>query len=332
MFRFLYRTSSDETADAIPSLNIGRVICLCMASIAFVIVLYSVALVLLTWPIDEISISKSGTFGDSFGVLNALFTGLGFAGLLITIFLQREDLRLTRSELSETRKEIKFQSVTFQQQQFEDSFYRVLALYKDNLSKLSIRKDGLSEGAVQGVDALSYLIYKFEGAWSKCNLSDFPESEDEKDEYIYTLYKVCRSIFVRQSRYVETLNALLVMIDEDCFSLERRECYWRILASQLTVYEVKYLFYQAFLMPDYKSLRVALLSSLTFRDRFFMSGISEGHRKSFENLWGVKMPRSAENYSTPLSADRFKLAHKRISKRIAIQRSLMRKTSEEVRQ
>ncbi|MNF66459.1 hypothetical protein D3C84_482520 [compost metagenome] len=322
---FFYHTEPDTSDDAIPSLNVKRVIFLCVVCVALIVGLYACALIISTWPIDELSIAKSGTFGDSFGALNALFTGLGFAGLLITIFLQREDLRLTRSELSETRKEIKQQSVTFQQQQFEDSFYRVLALYKENLISLSIKKDDRSEVRLCGVDALSYLISKFEVAWAKHKIVSFPEGEEEKDEYIYILYTTCRSVFVRQTRYIETLNALLVMIDEECFLPEKREYYWRIVASQLTVYEMKYLFYQALLMPDYKPLRAALMSSNTFQHRFFLTGISQGHRRSSEDLWGVSIIRGQGSYGHPLATGRFKSAHKRITKRAALQRLLDRK-------
>ena len=40
-----------------------------------------------------------GQFGDTFGALNALFSGLAFAGLIYTILLQRKELELTRQEL-----------------------------------------------------------------------------------------------------------------------------------------------------------------------------------------------------------------------------------------
>lgn len=47
-----------------------------------------------------------GTFGDSFGAINALFSGLAFGGIIYTILLQRKELTLQRQELSETRKEL----------------------------------------------------------------------------------------------------------------------------------------------------------------------------------------------------------------------------------
>lgn len=40
-----------------------------------------------------------GTYGDMFGAVNSLFSGLAFAGIIYTILLQREELRLQREEL-----------------------------------------------------------------------------------------------------------------------------------------------------------------------------------------------------------------------------------------
>ena len=55
---------------------------------------YAMLIIYLTWPISEISINKAGVFGDSFGIITSLFSGLAFAGLIITILLQKEELGL----------------------------------------------------------------------------------------------------------------------------------------------------------------------------------------------------------------------------------------------
>jgi hypothetical protein len=47
-----------------------------------------------------------GTFGDMFGAVNTLFSGLAFAGVIYTILLQGEELSLQRQELSLTREEL----------------------------------------------------------------------------------------------------------------------------------------------------------------------------------------------------------------------------------
>lgn len=48
----------------------------------------------------------SGVFGDTFGAINSLFTGLAFAGLLYTIVLQSRELKLQREELALTRQQL----------------------------------------------------------------------------------------------------------------------------------------------------------------------------------------------------------------------------------
>lgn len=50
---------------------------------------------------------NSGLFGDSFGAVNSLFSGLAFAGIIYTVLLQRRELALQREELSLTRNELK---------------------------------------------------------------------------------------------------------------------------------------------------------------------------------------------------------------------------------
>ncbi|HMS68458.1 MAG TPA: hypothetical protein PKD18_09980, partial [Saprospiraceae bacterium] len=45
----------------------------------------------------------AGTFGDQFGAINALFTGLSFAGIIITLRLQQEELSAQRREFMTSR-------------------------------------------------------------------------------------------------------------------------------------------------------------------------------------------------------------------------------------
>jgi len=51
-------------------------------------------------------IATAGQFGDVFGVVNASFSGLAFAGIIYTILLQRKELSLQRKELRLTRREL----------------------------------------------------------------------------------------------------------------------------------------------------------------------------------------------------------------------------------
>jgi len=53
---------------------------------------------------DKLGSAKAGTFGDSFGAINALFSGMAFAGVIVAILMQREELRLQRQELTRSTK------------------------------------------------------------------------------------------------------------------------------------------------------------------------------------------------------------------------------------
>ena len=73
-----------------------------------------ILLVLVIWILSIVSIliglddwSDRGTFGDLFGAVNALFSGLAFAGLIYTIVLQKQDLELQRKEIAQNRVELK---------------------------------------------------------------------------------------------------------------------------------------------------------------------------------------------------------------------------------
>lgn len=75
--------------------------------------LYLLLVVFLIWVMFDVILYYSikdwnilSLFGDMFGAINSLFTGLAFAGLIYTIILQKKELRLQRLELIETRKEL----------------------------------------------------------------------------------------------------------------------------------------------------------------------------------------------------------------------------------
>ena len=51
-------------------------------------------------------ISDRGLAGDLFGSVNALFSGLAFAGVIVAILLQREELELQRHEITANRVEL----------------------------------------------------------------------------------------------------------------------------------------------------------------------------------------------------------------------------------
>ena len=50
--------------------------------------------------------AKRGQFGDLFGSVNALFSGLAFAGIIYTIFIQKEELELQHKAIAASTTEL----------------------------------------------------------------------------------------------------------------------------------------------------------------------------------------------------------------------------------
>lgn len=196
--------------------------------------------------------TNQGTFGDMFGAVNALFSGLAFAGLIATLLYQREELKLQRKELNEQKLEFREQNKTLKRQRFENTFFNMLSLQQEivaNISfdevktifdfsahtqdeqrtsyngralfrelylnlKVSIDKKHSYQGVKDAIKANNYGVYSYISATTRF------------DHYFRHLYRIFK--------YVDTSD----LIPDD----ERYE-YACIVRSQLSDYELVMLFY-----------------------------------------------------------------------------------------
>lgn len=215
--------------------------------------------VIAMWGLSWWSINKfideptnQGTFGDMFGAVNALFSGLAFAGLIATLLYQREELKLQRKELNEQKLEFREQNKTLKRQRFENTFFNMLSLQQEivaNISfdevktifdfnahtrdeqrtsyngralfrelylnlKVSIDKKHAYQGVKDAIKANNYGVYSYISATTRF------------DHYFRHLYRIFK--------YVDTSD----LIPDD----ERYE-YACIVRSQLSDYELVMLFY-----------------------------------------------------------------------------------------
>jgi hypothetical protein len=99
-----------------------------IVSISIVLLLIVLWVAFFYWNL-ETKLEHRAQIGDSFGSLNALFSALALAGVVITIILQSRELGLQRDELKETRKEFQIQNETLKIQRFENTFFSLLNLH-----------------------------------------------------------------------------------------------------------------------------------------------------------------------------------------------------------
>lgn len=102
-----------------------------------------------------------GEDGDKFGLLNALFSGLAFAGLLATLNLQKKELALQRKELEMTRDELANHTKAFTRQRFETTFFNLLNTNRSLFSAVEISDN--SGANISGFKAISFIYSEFKG-------------------------------------------------------------------------------------------------------------------------------------------------------------------------
>jgi hypothetical protein len=247
----------------------------------------------LTWPVSELSIANAGAFGDTFGLTTSLFSGLAFAGIVITILHQRQ-------ELTESRE-------IFRIQRFEGSFYRLLDLYRENLSNIRIVVD---QEPYVGIDALSFTCKRLNQTMQK--YAPLLEVEEQRPLYEVQLFIEVQKQLSRQARYLGTLRAILELIERDLKHDDERAPYWDIVASQITSAEAKYIFFCCLVSEEGNRLRELMHSSDLLRLRIRHSNMSTTHRELYKRVHGVEIAKAPTTLVMPHGRKEMKSLRKRL--------------------
>ena len=264
--------------------------------IVMVLVLFLSILCLVFLPYDE---NERATFGDQFGAVNALFSGLAFAGLIYTIILQRQDLklqrrdlRLQREELALTRKEMEEQTAEFEKQnetlriqRFENTFFNMLSQFQDVVNNLSVTaRVNMEYVDLSGREIFQTLFEKAKiyipnpqkngecvpnrgmmTVLKRNGLDGYKKTEDPTlfDHYFRLLYRILK--FVKTSPFITRF--------EDEYE------YTSILRATLSRYELVWLYYNGLTYGKNKLKplieRYAMLKNL--RNDLLVQGIDVGN-------------------------------------------------------
>ncbi|NOD35046.1 MULTISPECIES: hypothetical protein [unclassified Ruegeria] len=86
---------------------------------------------------------SGGTFGDTFGAANALFSGTALLLLVLAVSLQREELEHVKKERNDTLKLLEGQEgineaqrVALEKQLFESSFFSLFSMINEEKARL----------------------------------------------------------------------------------------------------------------------------------------------------------------------------------------------------
>jgi len=93
----------------------------------------------------SLSTTERGVFGDMFGAVNALFSGLAFVGVVYAIVMQRHEITIAKREiaytktiLDEQQKQLALQNSETKKQAFENTFFQMLRLFSDITSQIDL--------------------------------------------------------------------------------------------------------------------------------------------------------------------------------------------------
>lgn len=223
-----------------------------LSFVGLVILLLSVVVLWLLWALFTYTAYKgpetSGPAGDKFGGITALFSGLAFAGLIFTLFVQKKELQYQREELSHLVKEtketkehleaqanhLKSQSDFVGKQTFENSFFQLLTSFNSNLKSISVLKAQHLPEAV-GADALETILnngrrfFRDDGVGFDNQYAEFFQNrKNDLGPYFSQMYNILKFIknsevedktFYSNILRAQLSSAELSLLALNCFSI-----------------------------------------------------------------------------------------------------------------
>ncbi|EGK02588.1 putative phage abortive infection protein [Dysgonomonas gadei] len=209
--------------------------------------------------------NKYALFGDSFGAVNALISAFAFAGVIVAIVIQRNELRLQRKDLELQRNEFSTQNKTLQLQRFENTFFNMLSLqqqivndlyYKETIKDHIIEdapdpslgrltKEVLVEKTIQGRELF---FFSFREIVHHITTSD-GQKKDVSGMRGYLYFKGLGSYENSYTpsyfdHYFRHLYTIIKFVDKsDFLSFEEKYKYTTMVRATLSRYELVWLYY-----------------------------------------------------------------------------------------
>lgn len=219
---------------------------------------------------DISSLADSGIFGDSFGFANALISAGAFAGVIVSMYLQRKDLELQRKslevqqkelkqntqELALQREEFKEQNKTLKLQRFENTFFNMLSLQQEitNNIKYSYNETDYTPYQLEELNMTEnkrIFISGREVFEHLYNLELIPTIKEEGLSGFITMQSL--NLF---DHYFLHVYRIMKFVDETNLLDDETEKYSYIstLRATLSRYELIFLFYNELSFPSFKKL------------------------------------------------------------------------------
>lgn len=261
------------------------------------------------FPLKGKDIAERGQFGDSFGVLNSLFTGLGFGGLVVTLVLQQKQIR-------QQEDEIRLQRQSELIQHYEETLHRLLSMYAATLSEVSTTKGDLQARSVLrgSTDRVFEAIKREKAHIVPLKMQErYAAKQLTKEDELFLDYLYFRNFKIlsveidRQGRLVQTLSVLLHHLIYRAPEHLDIQPYCEMVCAQITYVEVSYFFLIALTFGSESELRDLLLKSGLLEKAAYIKRLKI-HDYMYEQFWGQNIRAFKEPQVLPISEKRISAA------------------------
>ncbi|GEM_PF-1260592 len=256
-------------------------------------------------PLHGANLSEHGQFGDSFGVLNSLYTGLGFGGLVVTLVLQQK-------QISQQEKQIEAQQKSEATRHFEASLYHLLEMYQITLDEVSNPKGSICKrDLLKASTKRAHKAMKDEGVHSiphpiqdRYRAKALQPSDQMQLDYLYFRnFKILTVEIDRQSRLTETLKSLLSHLVDRLPEHLDADPYRALVSAQITHIEVSYFYLVALAFEDENNLRRLLFESGLFA-RAALTRRWRVHDYMYREFWGYDVRDFRRSSGIPMNDKR----------------------------
>jgi hypothetical protein len=262
-------------------------------STSFIVFGAVISLWLLFWFLTVVVIkdeawAQRGQFGDMFGAINALFSGLAFAGVIITILLQREELIAQKEELrlntealnaqklemNAQWKELERQNSNLKRQRFETTFFNMWNIHFSN-------RDLITTGGFNGVLAFAQFINT---AMNHAYKEDEKQGERKLSSMVKGAIIASNSsgFFPMAETYLNSLKLIHEYVIDARLGEKAKKRYLRIMKAYLSTSEIEFIVYYLNHLKD-KGQEKSLLS--VYNDL----QLGDGFAYNFEQRWNLKL-------------------------------------------
>ncbi|SRR5260221_4079409 len=196
-----------------------------------------------------------GTYVNIYDLVAALFSGLALLGIIATVRMQKQELKLQRKELASTRREFQQQNLTMKLQRFENTFFQLLQKQWEIGLKVGFYND-MHDVYLEGKFAFDTLWHEFLRKIKDANQKKFDNSMDrfnagQRDApNVLTqeeIIEAVKEVYLKRKPYVEQyfrhLIVVLRYVIECDYSIPSASKYIDFIFAQMSGFEVQCVFY-----------------------------------------------------------------------------------------